>query len=225
MTDDFTYDAGPYVLGALSPDERRAFEAHLAGCAACEAEVRGFAGLPGLLSRLPAAEASATLQGGDDPPRPPSLLAPLLLRVRAERRGRRWRAVLVGAVAAGLAALGTAVVVETVDRPPAGQQVTALAFARASADTPASAEATLTDVPGGTRIDMTCRYTGALDGRAREYVLRVVPRSGEPTRLGSWPVLSTEDYRLTVVAPLPRDRIGSVEVLNAAGKPLLTLSL
>ena len=40
MTDRFTYDAGPYVLGALSPEERHAFEEHLDGCAQCQAEVR-----------------------------------------------------------------------------------------------------------------------------------------------------------------------------------------
>ena len=32
--------AAAYVLGALEPDERRAFEAHVAGCASCAEEVR-----------------------------------------------------------------------------------------------------------------------------------------------------------------------------------------
>ena len=32
-----------YTLGALSPEERRAFEAHLAGCDACRADVRAYA--------------------------------------------------------------------------------------------------------------------------------------------------------------------------------------
>ena len=49
MTDRFTHDAGPYVLGALPPEDRRAFEEHLATCGHCRAEVREFAGLPGLL--------------------------------------------------------------------------------------------------------------------------------------------------------------------------------
>ena len=31
--------AGAYLLGALPDDERAAFEAHLAGCAACREEV------------------------------------------------------------------------------------------------------------------------------------------------------------------------------------------
>ena len=32
--------AAAYVLGALEPDERRAFEAHVAECATCAEEVR-----------------------------------------------------------------------------------------------------------------------------------------------------------------------------------------
>jgi anti-sigma-K factor RskA len=34
--------AAPYALGILSPEERRAFEAHLAGCDACRADVRAY---------------------------------------------------------------------------------------------------------------------------------------------------------------------------------------
>jgi anti-sigma factor RsiW len=48
-----------YVLGMLSPDERRQFEQHLAGCAACQASVAELAGLPGVLSLLTAEEAVA----------------------------------------------------------------------------------------------------------------------------------------------------------------------
>ena len=50
--DEFaTYDAA-YVLGALSPADRRAFEIHLKGCAACAGSVGELAGLPGLMSRV-----------------------------------------------------------------------------------------------------------------------------------------------------------------------------
>lgn len=42
--------AAPYALGALAPDERSAFEAHLAGCETCRADVRAFAEVAGLLA-------------------------------------------------------------------------------------------------------------------------------------------------------------------------------
>jgi anti-sigma factor RsiW len=42
---------GAYVLGALAPDERRAYEDHLAGCERCRTAVAELAPLPGLLAR------------------------------------------------------------------------------------------------------------------------------------------------------------------------------
>jgi len=222
MTDGFTQDAAPYVLGALEPEDRRAFEAHLGSCADCQAEVRGFAGLPGLLSRLPAEEVSAVLAGEAEPPAPVSVLPVLVTRARAERRSRTRRVVLTAAAAVVIAGAGGAVVTDTVRRPPATAE--AVAFTPASEAIPASAEARITDVPGGTRIDMSCRYEGELDGRSREYVLLAVPKGGgDPTRLGSWPVLSTADYEMVVVVPMPRGKIDMLQVTNATGRSLLTL--
>ncbi|KGM16111.1 hypothetical protein N867_03165, partial [Actinotalea fermentans ATCC 43279 = JCM 9966 = DSM 3133] len=51
--DPFAETAGAYVLGTLEVDERRAFEAHLAGCAACRAAVDDVAHLPALLAAVP----------------------------------------------------------------------------------------------------------------------------------------------------------------------------
>lgn len=48
-----------YVLGALSPTDRRAYERHLAECAACRSAVAELAGLPGLLGTLTPAHAEA----------------------------------------------------------------------------------------------------------------------------------------------------------------------
>ncbi|WP_369375114.1 anti-sigma factor [Promicromonospora sp. Populi] len=48
-----------YVLGALSPSDRRAFEHHLAECDACRGAVAELAGLPGLLSTLTPAHAES----------------------------------------------------------------------------------------------------------------------------------------------------------------------
>ncbi|SEF83549.1 Putative zinc-finger [Thermomonospora echinospora] len=42
---DVHTDVGAYALGLLEEDDRRAFEAHLAGCAACRAELAGLAGV------------------------------------------------------------------------------------------------------------------------------------------------------------------------------------
>lgn len=52
-----------YVLGALSPDDRHAYEDHLAGCARCRTAVAELVPLPGLLSR--AAHASDEVVAGE----------------------------------------------------------------------------------------------------------------------------------------------------------------
>jgi anti-sigma factor RsiW len=50
--DPWRFHAAVYVLGALSPSERRAFHAHIRVCAECHADVVSLASLPGLLGRL-----------------------------------------------------------------------------------------------------------------------------------------------------------------------------
>lgn len=55
--------AAAYVLGALTPPERQAFEAHMAGCALCAAAVRSFAPVTTMLASLtPAAEPSTPVR-------------------------------------------------------------------------------------------------------------------------------------------------------------------
>ena len=46
------FDVGVYVLGALSPPERHAFEEHLNQCHPCRDDLVSLAGMPGLLARL-----------------------------------------------------------------------------------------------------------------------------------------------------------------------------
>jgi anti-sigma factor RsiW len=61
-----TIEVGAYVLGALVPAERDAFEKHLAECAICREEVADLAVLPGLLGRIDFETAKAIAQEGED---------------------------------------------------------------------------------------------------------------------------------------------------------------
>ena len=49
-TDPYRFDDAAYVMGALSPDERLEFEAHLLSCSDCSARVREVETLPALLA-------------------------------------------------------------------------------------------------------------------------------------------------------------------------------
>ncbi|PPK64377.1 zf-HC2 domain-containing protein [Actinokineospora auranticolor] len=52
MTCTHTFSLGAYLLGALDPAERAAFEAHAAACSACRRELVRLSPLPGLLHRI-----------------------------------------------------------------------------------------------------------------------------------------------------------------------------
>ncbi len=64
MTDhEWLAAAGPYALGVLDREEQAGFEAHLAGCAGCRAEVQAFREVAGLLAHgAPAAAPPAGLR-------------------------------------------------------------------------------------------------------------------------------------------------------------------
>ncbi|SDZ33309.1 anti-sigma factor family protein [Herbiconiux ginsengi] len=103
-----------YVFGMLGPEERRAFERHLASCPACTAAVAELAGLPGILGKLSPAEAVALLDESVTPTTPPALppAEPDLVRhlarsVRRRRTRTRRRTIgLVAGVGAVLAVAG-----------------------------------------------------------------------------------------------------------------------
>ncbi|CAN5139474.1 zf-HC2 domain-containing protein [soil metagenome] len=164
-----------YVLGALSPADRREYELHLASCDGCRAAVGDLVGMPGLLSRIPRDEAVALGDGVAAPDgtnettdAPPDLLPHLLSRARR----RRLRTRLVG-LGAGLAAVGAAVAVTlAVSLPAASTSVTTPVTSGVPGGGAVAEQVQLTnEVPGpltavasftaetwGTRIDWSCTY-------------------------------------------------------------------
>ncbi len=90
--------AAPYALGALDPEERARFEAHLAGCAVCRGEVQSLREVAALLANtVPAAT-------------PPAALRERILRAahRVRPIGARWASVApwLAAAACLILALG-----------------------------------------------------------------------------------------------------------------------
>src|SRR5215475_4540457 len=99
MTCPSLVESGVYLLGALSPGQRQAYERHLATCAECRAEVSDLAALPGLLGRI---DESALAEVSADAP-PPTVLPNVLTKVRRRRRARRTFAIATAVAAACLA--------------------------------------------------------------------------------------------------------------------------
>lgn len=92
MTDEHIA-VGAYALGVLEPADNAGFEAHLAGCPACIAELTGLSGLKTLLTGL------GPVEFEDDAA--PDVAD--LLRRRAAASGRRARWLVAAGVAACLA--------------------------------------------------------------------------------------------------------------------------
>ncbi|PRC48550.1 anti-sigma factor, partial [Mycobacterium sp. ITM-2017-0098] len=99
-----TWDAA-YVLGALSGDERREYEDHLAGCDRCRSAVGELSGMPGLLSMLDLDDVIALDHQQPDPPLRPEVLTAVLERVSVRRGRARWMTSAGVGLAAAMLAL------------------------------------------------------------------------------------------------------------------------
>lgn len=186
---------GVYVVGAIAPAERDAVERHLATCADCRDELAGLAGLPALLSRVPAEEVDRLNlddSGADRVPQPP--LQALARRAAQLRRHRMWPA-LGAAAAAGLIVGGAAVAVSSLGgtaparapaRPPAAAQQWVPAVSGSDSRTHAGAVVRYTARPWGAQLEV--QVSGIAAGTRCE--LQVISARGQDVPSGSWTVIS-----------------------------------
>ena len=214
-----TYDA-VYVLGALTDDERHEYEQHLRACDRCTVAVQELAVLPGLLACCQPDDLAA---GPALPPPPSTLLPRLLASVRKQRL--RARVATLTAMAAAAACLLVVVTLVAVRphhaAPTAAPATTAMAHVIAA---PISAEASLTAVAWGTRIDLRCTYHNQPAYRAPgAYVLVVIDRAGQVQQAASWRVVPGNVSRITASIRLTRADIARLEVRTPAGQPVLRL--
>jgi anti-sigma factor RsiW len=233
MTDPFLHDDAPYVLGALSDQERRAFEAHLLGCAECRGRVEELRPTADLLALVPKdlvadpALVPDTLLPEALPPDalPPDTLLPGLLRRAArERRRRRY---VTGAVAALAAACAVALAV--VAWPGGGGSAKApVAAARQMQPlrpNPLTVTAQLVARAWGTEIQLHCTYP-SYEHDKFAYDLVVVDRHQHSHEAGDWTLVPGQDgIDFTTGTSVPRAEIRRLQVRTASGTPVLELRL
>lgn len=219
-----------YLLGALSPADRRAFEEHLESCERCVRAVAEVAPTLGLLARVDP-ERARSLEDAGSPQEDGSLDAtgsleqdavvtalPVgavgrsALLARAAREQRRRRAWWTGGLAAAAALLvAIAVGVGALLAPAAGRAVELVAVV----DAPLTATAELAAAAWGTRIDLECSYGG--DGGADAspglpYTLVVEDREGAVSEVSSWRAVPGQTARLSAATALAVDDIAAVEI-------------
>jgi hypothetical protein len=219
--DPFIEDDAAYVMGALSDDDRRAFEAHLPGCQACTRSVAELSQMPTLLDRVPL---ERVLQPQSHREQPPELLLPrLLTAARTQRRRRAAGLVASGAVAASVIALAvTAGVLGLDSTEPAGTSI-AMAPARTTA---VAGTLEITPVDWGTRITLNCTWLDhakpAYPDVKKVYRLVAVPRDGgEPQVLAQWAVVPGQDATVTGSTDLAPKDIAEIEMTAASTQQVL----
>jgi hypothetical protein len=228
MSCEFAHLDAAYVLGALAPEERLAFERHLTTCDSCSAAVRDFAGLPGLLAQV----SPEVVESPQEPEPVPDTLLPALVReVRRTQHRRRWTIGLAAAAAVVALGAGTvAVVAVSGDDSPSTSAVSTLAAPRDMTQVDQKGvwgEVSLTSVLWGTRLDLTCSYeepTSAYSESDHTYALVVHTRDGGTERVATWKGLPGKTMHVTGATALTTDQIRTVEVQDAAGRPLLELT-
>ena len=174
---------GVYVVGAIDPAERAQVDEHLAECQPCRDELAGLAGLPAMLSRVPAADVERlgllSLPEAMQPPE--ELLDSLLRKVSAKRKSRMWRSVAAVAAAAVIAAGGaSAAVSQLTSGGAAAEQVWAKA-----GHGPISAMVDYAPVRWGTA--MRVQVSGLKPGTVCQFW--VVGKDGTSEYAGAWTVM------------------------------------
>ena len=233
MSCGFAQDDGSYVLGALSPAERQAFEEHLPGCSDCARSVRELAGLPGLLARIDPDVLDSPPVGD---PVPDTLLPSLVRHARRSQRRRTFAMAGAAATAAAAIALGAVAVTGAHDdgNPPATATPSATPSVPASQTMSPVGHAAVrgslafTSVLWGTKLDLTCSYSGSKEygahpPEARTYVMFIRTRDGNLEQVATWRGLPGKTMRLAAATAANRADITSVEVRTSGGRPVLKL--
>jgi Putative zinc-finger len=220
-----------YVLGALSADDRRAFERHLQTCPDCAASVSELAGLPGILSKLSMDDAVALLALPDDAPAADAHLlghehTPGLVQRLAAASSRRRRRVRIGIITASLAVVTLVSVggVAFVTSQPSVAPVVAMAPLHQKV---IAASLQVTKKGWGTRFDWSCSYSGdAWEGTPESYDLVVTERDGVRTTVATWTTAGPRASGLTASTRIATGDIQSVEIrLSGTTTPLLRENL
>lgn len=224
---------GSYILGSLSPAERREFEAHLDGCETCSRAVRDLAGLPGLLGRI----GPDVLDEPQPEPVPETLLPRLSRAVRRRQQRRTWLTAGIAAAAAVAVTTGGVLALDqgngpgrnVADNPPSSSPTSVVPvfhqMTNTSAD-PMVASVALTKVPWGTRLDLNCSYPRtATTYEGGGYAMVVHTKGGHTERIATWNGLPGKSMQVSGATKTWRQDITEVEVTHLDGTRIAVLHL
>jgi anti-sigma-K factor RskA len=226
MRCEHEHDDGAYVLGALSPAERAAYERHLATCSFSREAVAGIAVLPGLLGRLDPAEFAKLLDPTltEPPPersRMPALVTAAQTTRRQERKKLRVRVLstaLAAAVVALVVGVGTMFWMGNARAPGTARIGPTVAMTAVQSNTALTADVNLTPASGGTKVSIRC-----ISRFSVPYTIRLMAYGpdNEAEQMGSWMAGPGTDFTMTGVTHFGRGALSRLELVRNDGKALL----
>lgn len=211
-----------YVLGALSPDDRRLFEEHLEECQECRAAVAELAVMPALLAKVPRpVDDRVEARDSAAPLNDRGSLQGLAHRVRRRRSVRRWTLAAASVLVA--AAIAAAVVLPTTLSSPPGAG-TRIALAQTT-PSPVTATVAVAAKRWGTELTMTCDYAhSTYSTSTRDYALYVTDASGQSTRVSSWSAWPGSTIRTSAAVATPKSQLRTLQIRDVATGTVLLSS-
>jgi hypothetical protein len=212
-----------YVLGALSLEERRAYETYLADNPEKAAEVSEFAAMPGLLDALSPEEALALTDLAA--PQPGNNVASLA-QAAAKRQRRSRRSMLAVAVAAAAALAIVGGVVGATVFPRTSVQTVAMEPMAPGMREGLTAQLAVTEKKWGTELNWACEYTKDWSRDVASYDIVVTTNDGTQTTVGSWKPAGDEATGLSAATSIPTSQIRSVDIrVSGTDQPLAVRAL
>jgi hypothetical protein len=210
------HDDAAYVLGALSPIERAAYERHLATCSFCREAVADLALVPDMLDRLDAEEFAKLLDPSlSNLSRPAH--APSLKKVRARPIRIVSSAVafvLFLMIGGGLAYWGFTA--DQTSGPPPGP---AVAMTRVDPGSPIAATIRITSTGAGSRVEMECTYSPT----AKPYTFHLVAYGPDEQteQLGSWLAQPGKEFLLPAATHFTEGSLSRLELVRSDDRVML----